>query len=81
MLFNSLDFAVFFSLTLAVALALPHRAQNAFLLLASYVFYAAWDFLFLGLIVVSTLVDFTVGQALKRSTDARRRKLLLATSL
>ena len=42
MLFNSLDFAVFFAITLAVTLALPHRAQNRFLLAASYLFYGFW---------------------------------------
>jgi len=38
MLFNSLEFAVFFGIVFALYLCLPHRAQNRLLLLASYVF-------------------------------------------
>jgi D-alanyl-lipoteichoic acid acyltransferase DltB (MBOAT superfamily) len=51
------------------------------LLLASYVFYAAWDWRFLGLILFSSLVDFVVGGQLGRSSDPAPRRLLLLTSL
>ena len=58
MLFNSLEFALFFVIVLAVYWALPHRGQNRWLLVASYIFYGAWDWRFLGLILLSTVVDF-----------------------
>jgi alginate O-acetyltransferase complex protein AlgI len=58
-----------------------HRAQKLFLLLASYYFYACWDWRFLGLIFISTLVDFCVGLCLKRSDDPVKRKFLLVVSL
>ena len=38
MLFNSIEFFVFFGLVYGLYLALPHRAQNRLLLVASYVF-------------------------------------------
>ena len=81
MLFNSLDFAVFLALVLALTLVLGHRAQNRFLLVASYAFYAAWDWRFLALIAISTAVDFTVGLRLERTDEPGRRKALAAASL
>ena len=39
MIFHSLDFVVFFVATLVIYWRLPHRGQNLFLVLASYVFY------------------------------------------
>ena len=62
MTFNSLEFAVFFAVCLALYLPLPRRAQNRLLVVASYVFYAAWDWRFLGLLVLSTLVDWVLGR-------------------
>jgi D-alanyl-lipoteichoic acid acyltransferase DltB (MBOAT superfamily) len=55
--------------------------RNAFLLAASYVFYAAWDYRFLSLLAFSTVVDFAVGRALGRTEDPVRRRRLLLTSL
>ena len=62
MLFNSLEFGVFFAAVFALILVLPRRAQNRMLLAASYVFYAAWDWRFLSLLVISTIVDYTLGR-------------------
>lgn len=68
MLFHSLAFAIFFLVvyTAYVATQGRLRAQNAILLIASYVFYGAWDWRFLSLIWLSTTVDYLCGQALDR---------------
>ena len=63
MVFNSLHFVWFFLVVYALYRVLPHRGQNWLLLVASYYFYAAWDWRFLGLLVASTLVDYTCGRA------------------
>src|SRR5512143_3657091 len=81
MVFNSLHFVWFFVVVYALYRVLPHRAQNWLLLVASYYFYAAWDWRFLGLLVASTLVDFTCGRLLGRATNPRTRRLLLVLSL
>lgn len=57
------------------------QTRNAILLAASYVFYAAWDWRFLGLLMLSTAVDFVLGGALGRLQDARKRRLCVVTSL
>ncbi len=81
MVFNSLEFAVFFLAVFALYHALRHRAQNLLLLVASYVFYGAWDWRFLGLIALSTVVDYAVGLQLAATDDVARRKRWLLVSL
>ncbi len=81
MVFNSLHFVWFFLVVYALYRVLPHRAQNWLLLVASYYFYAAWDWRFLGLLIGSTLVDFTCGLLLARTGRPARRRLLLSLSL
>ncbi len=81
MVFNSLHFLVFFPAVYVVYRALPHRGQNWWLLLASYYFYAAWDWRFLGLLIASTLVDYGCARVLARAEDPHRRRWILIVSL
>jgi D-alanyl-lipoteichoic acid acyltransferase DltB (MBOAT superfamily) len=59
--------------------------RNACILAASYVFYAAWDWRFLGLIWLSTAVDYSCAIAIAKAgrgpETQRRRKALVTTSL
>jgi alginate O-acetyltransferase complex protein AlgI len=57
------------------------RRQNLFLLVASYIFYGWWDWRFLALIAVSTVVDFLCAKAIEDTTNIRARRLLLAVSV
>ncbi len=84
MLFNSLDFAVFLPIVFMLYWFVFKRslhAQNMLLLVASYVFYAWWDWRFLGLIIFSTLIDYLVAQGLLKTKNSLKRKLLLGISL
>ena len=81
MLFDSPVFFAFLAVVVPLYWALHHRQQNALLLVASYVFYGWWDYRFLGLIAISTVVDFLCARAIDRSDDQRRRRALLAVSL
>ena len=84
MLFNSLDFVLFLPIVFIVYWFVVNRSlklQNLFVVIASYVFYAWWDWRFLGLIVFSTLVDFLVANQLKKKKLPLHRKWLLALSL
>ncbi len=81
MVFTSLHFVVFFAVVYAIYRVLPHRGQNWLLVLASYYFYAAWDWRFLSLLVGSTVVDYAVARAIEGARDPRRRKHLLWLSL
>ena len=81
MTFNSLQYALFLPLVLVVYWRLGRRAQNVLLLLASYVFYGAFDWRFLGLLLLSTLTDYGVGRILEVTEDDRRRKRIFLVSL
>ena len=81
MLFNSWTFVVFLVVVLTLYYRLGLRGQNVLLLIASYVFYGFWDWRFIGLLVVSTLVDFSVALMMSGSASQRRRRALLVTSI
>lgn len=81
MLFNSLAFALFLAVVLPTYHALPKRAQNGFLVGVSYLFYGWWDWRFLGLLWVSTLVDFWASRRIHRSDDPGQRRIALGISL
>ena len=79
--FNSYLFWIFFAAVIALYRLLPHRGQNRMLLVASYVFYGAWDARFLILIAISTLIDFHVAQRVTRSRDRTVAKRWCALSI
>ncbi len=81
MLFNSLQFAVFFVIVYSLYLVLEHKWQNRMLLVASYVFYGAWDWRFLSLIFISTVLDYICGLKIHESRNVKKRKLFLSLSI
>jgi alginate O-acetyltransferase complex protein AlgI len=84
MLFNSLDFALFLPIVFALywfVFQKNLKAQNALVLVASYVFYGWWDWSFLWLILFSTLVNYFFAIRLRKYEKEGTRKLLLWTSL
>jgi alginate O-acetyltransferase complex protein AlgI len=81
MLFNSFTFWGFFACVLVLYALLRHRGQNLMLLIASNIFYGAWDWRFLTLIWLSTTVDFAAGIIINSSDSPARRRALLAISL
>ena len=57
------------------------RLQNGILLIASYVFYGFWDWRFLALLFVSTVVDYNLALLIEKSESPGERKALLAASI
>jgi D-alanyl-lipoteichoic acid acyltransferase DltB (MBOAT superfamily) len=75
-------FAVFLSVIFAVYWVAPTRLRNPILLAGSYFFYGWWDWRFLSLLLISTIVDFTIGRRMPRSgTKGARTRLLVASAL
>lgn len=83
MLFNTLDFAIFFPIVFFLywIVAKNLTVRNVLILVASYTFYGWWDWRFLFLIAISTLVDFWVAKAMQKQENNRKRKQLLVISL
>jgi alginate O-acetyltransferase complex protein AlgI len=81
MLFNSFTFLVFFAGVLAVIPWAGHRRQNTLLLAASYVFYASWDWRYLGLIVGVTLANYAAAALILRTPRRPLRRGALAAAV
>ena len=81
MLFNSLEFLIFFPIVIALYFALPHKFRWVFLLAASYYFYMCWKAEYLILIVISTLVDYYASIQMSKTKDKKKRKPFLYLSL
>jgi len=82
MQFNSALFALFFVSLLTLYAFLRHtNARKSLLLVASYLFYAGWDWRYLSLLLLSTGVDFVAGARMHAHTENARRRLWLCVSL
>ncbi|MFL5789781.1 MAG: MBOAT family O-acyltransferase, partial [Flavisolibacter sp.] len=82
MVFNSYTFIAFFIIILILHnLPFTWKVKKINLLIASYIFYAAWNPPFVLLLWLSTIVDFFVGKALYTQENKSKRKLLLVVSL
>lgn len=83
MLFNSYTFLVFFLIMLVLHNLMPFswKTKKVILLIASYIFYAAWNPPFILLLWLSTVVDYFVGRALYTQRNKHKRNLLLVISL
>ncbi|APY12409.1 membrane-bound O-acyltransferase family protein [Seonamhaeicola sp. S2-3] len=83
MLFNSLEFFIFLPIVFILywfVLNKKINQQNVLLLIASYVFYGWWDYRFLSLIALSTLVDYFVGISIDKSpVKSTKRKWLIVS--
>ena len=81
MIFDSFTFLLFLSIVLFLYAVLAHRWQNRMLLVASYVFYGWWDYRFLSLILISTIVDYFCGIKIHNTTNVKQRKFFLTLSI
>lgn len=84
MLFNSIEFSIFFPVFFAIYWAINKydvKFQNLLIVFASYFFYACWDWRFLSLICLSTVVDYWAGLSIFNNSLAKNKKKYLYISL
>ena len=84
MLFNSIEFLIFLPIVFVLywfVLNKNKKQQNLLILASSYVFYGWWDYRFLSLIFLSTIVDFIIGFNIPKQDTERKKKLLLWCSV
>jgi D-alanyl-lipoteichoic acid acyltransferase DltB (MBOAT superfamily) len=79
--FATFDFAIFMVVVYLPYLVLPHRSQNYLLLVASYFFYGYWDWRFLSLLLISTLVNYVAALAIHYTDNTHRRNFYLVISV
>jgi D-alanyl-lipoteichoic acid acyltransferase DltB (MBOAT superfamily) len=76
MLFHSTAFAVFFIIVFILYIKLPHKLQNRMLLIASYIFYGAWEWKYLALLFISTLTDYFCALGIEKSEDSLKKRFV-----
>lgn len=81
MLFNSLEFIIFFPIVVLSYYFLPDRWRWILLLVSSYYFYMCWKPEYVIVLMVSTLIDFFAGQKIYHSTNTKLKKTYLIVSL
>ncbi len=84
MIFNSIDFAIFLPIVFMLYWFVSNKnlkVQNFLIVVASYTFYGWWDWKFLSLILISTVIDYLIGVRLSSEENKKIRKLLLWTSI
>jgi alginate O-acetyltransferase complex protein AlgI len=81
MLFNSIEFAIFFPIVVAAYFLLPQRWRVHWLLAASCIFYMAFIPVYILILVVTILIDYVAGIYLERVQDPRKKKALLWVSI
>lgn len=80
MSFSSVDYAIFLIIVFVFYWLVARdklKAQNVLLLVASYYFYAQWDYRFLLLLLVSTLFNFIVGIKINKAREIGRKRFWL----
>lgn len=80
-LFHSIEFIIFFVIVFSIYWILPKKAKNTLLLIASYVFYANWNWKLLSLILISTYVNYFCGLKIHYTKNQRSKKIYLILSI
>tara|TARA_B100000674_G_scaffold26510_1_gene18541 strand:- start:1577 stop:3010 length:1434 start_codon:yes stop_codon:yes gene_type:complete len=84
MIFNSIEFGIFFPLVFILYYLFFNKKiklRNIYFIVISYFFYGWWDWRFLSLIILSSFVDFIVGQKIFNEKNDKKRKYLLIFSI
>ena len=82
MLFNSIDFIVFFAFVISLIVIIRNRNFNLiFLIVASYFFFYFSNNFLIVLLIFSTVLDYYVGKQIWVTNDKAKKKKLLLLSL
>lgn len=80
MLFNSLQFLIFFPIVTLVYFAIPHKIRYLWLLGASYYFYMCWNPEYAFLMLASTVVTYLSGIFIDKGKTEISRKITVGVS-
>jgi len=84
MLFNSIEFLLFLPIVFVLywfVFDKKLKYQNLLILFSSYVFYGWWDYRFLSLILLSTIVDYFIGLLISNQASLKNKRILLWCSV
>ena len=81
MLFNSLQFIIFFPIVIALYFLIPYKKRWILLLAASYYFYMCWKVDYIILIMASTIIDYICSNKMSKLNNQKRKKPWLIASV
>src|SRR5260370_20726745 len=83
MLFPTAGFLLFFLVVAAAMMLLETRfaAKKAVLVLASYYFYAQWDWRFCFLLAFSSALSYSAGRLIGATADRDRHRLVVVVAI
>ena len=84
MLFHSIEFLLFLPIVFVLYWFVFNKNikhQNLLILVSSYFFYGWWDYRFLSLIILSTIVDYVIGLNISNQSSKKNQKILLWCSV
>ena len=84
MLFNSIEFLLFLPIVFVLywfVFDKKLKYQNLLILVSSYIFYGWWDYRFLSLILLSTIVDYFIGLRISNQASLKNKRILLWCSV
>ncbi|MDA8932448.1 MBOAT family protein [Flavobacteriaceae bacterium] len=84
MLFNSIEFLLFLPIVFVLywfVFDKKLKYQNLLILVSSYIFYGWWDYRFLSLILLSTIVDYFIGLGISNQASTKNKRILLWCSV
>jgi len=77
LVFNSLEFLLFFPILFILYYLLSYRLRGLVLLFGSYFFYAYWKPVYIFLILFSTFIDFFIAKKIELTTGNEKKKWLM----
>jgi alginate O-acetyltransferase complex protein AlgI len=79
MLFYEINFILSFVVFFAIYISARDKYRNSLIVLVSYLFYSMWDWRFLSLLILSTVVDYFVSNLMREGCKSRNKKLLIVS--
>lgn len=73
MLFNSIDFMVFFPVVTMIYFVIPKKIRYLWLLAASYYFYMSWNPKYAVLMLLSTVITYASGLLIEKSNGPKKK--------
>ncbi|WP_026523062.1 MBOAT family O-acyltransferase [Butyrivibrio sp. VCB2001] len=77
MLFNSIDFLIFFPIVLLLLWCVPKKVRLPWMLVCSYFFYMCWEAKYIVLILASTVITYLCAILMEKTSVLRNRKLIM----
>ena len=81
MIFNSLTFAIFFTIVFFLYWVIPHKYRWLLLLVASYYFYISWGFKLVIWLIITTGISYVCARAIGKSKENAIKKRYMITAV